>query len=89
MAAKRSYACLRVATPPAGGVAAKRSNPTSKEPRLHGHRRSRRSYSTFKVRSGGREKIPLVQGKGQGLSFAGVAMKRYPTSEVRESQVRW
>ena len=34
------------------------------------------------------EEIPLVQGKEQGLSFAGTAVKRYPTSKVRETQVR-
>ena len=28
-------------------------------------------------------------GKEQRLRFARVAMKRYPTSKVRESQVRW
>ena len=53
-----------------------------------GRRRAERSYSTFKVRRGGREKIPLVQGKEQRLRFAGAAMKRYPTSKVRETQVR-
>ena len=46
-----------------------------------------RSYSTFKVRRGGSEEIPLVQGKEQWLHFAGAAMKRYPTSKVRETQV--
>ena len=39
------------------------SNPTSKEWWLCGRRRAERSYSTFKVRRGGREEIPLVQGK--------------------------
>ena len=43
----------------------------------------------FKVRRGGGEEITLVQGKEQGLRFAGAAMKRYPTSKVRETQVRW
>ena len=43
-----------------------------------------RSYSTFQVRRGG-----LIQGKEQQLHFAGAAMKRYPTSKVREAQVRW
>ena len=38
--------------------------------------------------AGGGEEIPLVQGKEQWLCFAGAAMKRYPTSKVRESQVR-
>ena len=47
-----------------------------------------RSYSTFKVRRGGHEEIPLVQGKEQWLHFAGTAVKRYPTSKVRETQVR-
>ena len=39
-------------------------------------RRADRNYSTFKVRRGGHEKIPLVQGKEQWLCFAGAAMKR-------------
>ena len=30
----------------------------------------------------------LVQGKEQWLSFAGAAMKKYPTSKVRETQIR-
>ena len=68
---------------------AERSYPTSKERRLHGRRRAERSYSTFKVRRGGREEIPLVQGKEQQLRFAGAAVKRYPMSKVRETQVRW
>ena len=61
-----------------------RSNPTSKEWWLRRHRRAERSYSTFKVRRG-----DLVQGKAQWLHFAGAAMKRYPMSKVRETQVRW
>ena len=40
----------------------------------------------FKVRRGGSEEIPLVQGKEQQLRFAGAAMKRYPTSKLRETQ---
>ena len=47
------------------------------------HRRAERSYSTFKVRRGSHEKIPLIQGKEQWLRFAGAAVKRYPTSKVR------
>ena len=35
------------------------------------------------------EEMPYVQGKEQQLRFAGAAMKRYPTSKVRETQVRW
>ena len=37
----------------------------------------------MKVRKGGGEEIPLVQGKEQWLCFAGAAVKRYPTSKVR------
>ena len=43
----------------------------------------------MKVRKGGGEEIPFVQGKEQWLRFAGAAVKRYPTSKVRETQVRW
>ena len=59
--------------------------------RLHNciqSQRAERSYSMFKVRRGGGEEIPLVQGKEQWLRFAGAAMKRYPTPKVRETQVR-
>ena len=40
----------------------------------------------FRVRRGGGEEIPLIQDKQQRLCFAGIAMKRYPTSKVRETQ---
>ena len=40
------------------------------------------------VRKGSCEEIPLTQGKEQRLHFAGAAVKRYPTSELRETQVR-
>ena len=69
-------------------MAAERSNSTSKKQWLHLRRRTKRSYSTFKVRRGSGEEIPLVQGKEQGLHFAGADVKRYPTSKVRETQVR-
>ena len=55
-----------------------RSNHTSKEWWLRGHRRAERSYSTFKVRRGSHEEIPLVQGKEQQLRFARAAVKKYP-----------
>ena len=58
----------------------------SKELCLH---KRRRSYSTFKVRRGGGEEIPLFQGKEQRLRFAGAAVKRHPTFKVRETQARW
>ena len=53
-----------------------------------GRRRAERSYSMLKVRRGGGKGIPLVQGKAQRLHFAGAAVKRYPMSKVRETQVR-
>ena len=39
----------------------------------------------LKVRKGGDEEIPLVQGKEHWLRFAGAAVKRYPTPKVRGS----
>ena len=66
-----------------------RINPRSKEQWLPGRRRAYRSHPTLKVRKGGSEEIPLVQGKEQRLRFAGAAMKRFPMPKVRETQVRW
>ena len=90
-AAERSYpmpvvraAAERTYPMPEVRAAAERSYLTSKEWWLHGHRRAERIYSTFKVRRGDR-----VQGKEQRLCFAGAAVKRYPTSKVRETQRRW
>ena len=40
------------------------------------------------VSSGGSEEMYLVQGKEQWLRFAGIAVKRYPMSKVRETQIR-
>ena len=39
----------------------------------------------MKVRKGGGEEIPLIQGKEQRLCFAGAPLKRYPTPKVRET----
>ena len=39
----------------------------------------------FKVRRGDCEEIPLFQGKEQWVHFAGAAVRRYPTSKVREN----
>ena len=50
-------------------------------------RRAERNFSKFKVRRGGCEEIPLIQGKEQWLHFAGTAVKRYPTPKVTERQV--
>ena len=41
-----------------------------------------------KVRGSGQEELPHLQGKEQWLHFAGAGMKRYPTSNVRENQVK-
>ena len=43
----------------------------------------------MKVKKGGGEEIPFIQGKEQWLRFAGTAVKRYPMPKVRETQVRW
>ena len=48
-----------------------------------------RRYPMSKVSSSGRHEIPHVQGKEQQLHFAGAAMKRDPTSKVRETPARW
>ena len=42
----------------------------------------------MKIRKGGCEEITLVQGKEQWLRFAGAAVKKYPMSKVRETQIR-
>ena len=42
----------------------------------------------MKVRKGGSEEIALIQGKEKWLCFAGAAVKRYPMSKIRETQVR-
>ena len=54
-------------------MAARRSNPMSKERWLCGRRRAERSYSTFKVRRGGGEEILLIQGKRNPSEMVGVA----------------
>ena len=81
----------RGTTPPwRSGAPPERSYPTFKE-LLSWSRRAERIKgrpSTIKVRRSGCEKIPLVQGKEQRLCFAGAEVKRYPTSKVRETQVR-
>ena len=47
-----------------------------------------RNHPMSEVRGGGQEEQPHVQGKEQWLCLAGAAMKRYPTSKVRENEVR-
>ena len=65
---------------PRSGAAAERSNPTSKEQWLRGHRRAKRRYFTFKVRRGdllqvrsSHKEIPYVQGKRNPSKMVGVA----------------
>ena len=41
------------------------------------------------VHKQGWEELPHVQGKEQWLQFAEAAVKRFPTSKVRETKVRW
>ena len=48
-----------------------------------------KSYPLPKARRWGGEEIPLVQGNEQRVHFAGADVKRYPTSKLRETQVRW
>ena len=45
--------------------------------------------SNVESQEGWWEEIPLIQGKEQGLCFAGAAIKRYRMPKVRETQVRW
>ena len=54
------------------------------------HMHGERSYplSAPEVRGEGPEEPPHVQGKEPWLCFAGAAVKRYPTSKVRETRVR-
>ena len=54
-------------------MVAERSNPMSKERWLCGHRRAECSNSTFKVRRGSHEEIPLFQGKRNPSKTVGVA----------------
>ena len=56
-----------------------------KELRLCGSRRAERSYSTVKVRRGGHEEIPLVQGKEQRLCFAGASIKEKPHVQCKRN----
>ena len=57
-------------------------------PCLRSGEAAERNYPMPKVRGGGQEELPHVQGKEQRLHFAGAVVKRYPTPKVRETQVR-
>ena len=82
-AAKRSY------PPPKARGSSREELPHFQAAVAAGAQEGLENYSTFKVRRGSSEEIPLVQGKEQQLHFAGGAVRRYPTSKVRETQVRW
>ena len=47
---------------------------------------SREELPHVQGQEGGCEETPLIQGKKQRLHFAGAAVKRYPTSKVRETK---
>ena len=47
-----------------------------------------RRYPTPKVKSGGQKDLPHVQDHEQRPCFSGAAVKRYPTSKVRKTQIR-
>ena len=83
------------------GAAARRSNPTpearggqEEQPHIQGvvavqAQEGLEELSHVEGRKGSGEEIHFIQGKEQQLCFAGVAVKRYPTPKVRETQVRW
>ena len=56
---------------------------------LYGKGAAKKRLPMSRVRSGGCEEIPHIQGKELWLRFDGVAVKRDPTSRVRETQVPW
>ena len=89
--AKTSYPMSQVR------VVAKRSYPMSKDrdgegeeqPHIQGAAAARAQEGQEELLHTQGQEGRLVQGKEQRLSFAGAAMKRYPTSKVKETQVRW
>ena len=46
------------------------------------------SYPAPEGRGSGQEELPCIRGKEQQLCFARAAVKRDPTSKVRETQAR-
>ena len=87
----------RATTSPRSGAEAQRNYPTPEFrgptrvelPHLQGAAAGGPRGDTPCSRSGGAaEKMPFVQHKEQWLRFAGATVKRYPTSKVRETQVR-
>ena len=78
------------------GAAAKMSYPTSKvrgsgreeQPHVQGAAATRAREDPKELLHVQGQEGWLIQGKEQWLRFAGAAVKRYPTSKVRETQVR-
>ena len=58
-------------------------------PHVQGRGGSQEHLPHVQGRGGSQEDLPHIQGKEQWLCFAGAAVKRYPMSKVRETQVRW
>ena len=46
-------------------------------------------FTAVPTETGGRKEIPRIRGKEQQLRLAGAAVKRDPTSKVRETEVTW
>ena len=59
--------------------------PTSKERWLRRYRRAKRSYSTFKVRKGGRDEIPLIQGEEQWAALCWSSHEDIPQVQGRRN----
>ena len=51
-------------------------------------KRGREELPHMQIRGSSSEELPYFQGKEQWQSFAGAAVKTYPTSKVRETQIR-
>ena len=58
-------------------------------PHLRSGAVAERSYPMSEVGGGDLEELPHARGKEHQLCFSGAAVNRYPTSKVRETQVRW
>ena len=52
-------------------------------------KRGQEELPNVQGRGSSREELPQIQGKEQQLRFTGAAVNRYPTSKVRQTQVRW
>ena len=57
-------------------------------PQVQARGGGREELPQVQAQGGGQEELPHVQCKEWRLHFAGAAVKRYPTSKVRETQFR-